>query len=145
MAAAAWHDLHRDKIPNHLILCGMVLGIILRIAKDILLKDLWDIPTLVLEFLSLFFCLWPVYQTGGLGAGDCKLLLVAGIFLPVKQALFVIIVSFIIAAAGGILQLAIKKALKKKVVTGKIHFSVPLLLAMLLYLGIQASGGKLMF
>ncbi len=144
MAAAAWHDLHRDKIPNYLILYGMVMGIILRAAKDILLRDLWDIPTLILEFLLLFFCLWPVYQIGGLGAGDCKLLLVAGIFLPVKQALFVIIVSFFIAAAGGILQLVIKKVIKKKAVTGKIHFSVPLLLAMLLYLGIQAAESKFM-
>lgn len=130
--AAAWFDLRGDKIPNRLVLCGMASGILLRITGDLLLDNLWDIPVLVPEFLLLFFCLWPIYQVGGLGAGDCKLLLIAGIFLPVKQAFFIFIASLFIAAIGGVLLLLTGKLLKKKQGMTKIHFSIPVLGALLL-------------
>ncbi len=132
MMAAVWFDLHGDKIPNCLVLCGMASGVLLRTAGGFLSDNLWDIPVLIPEFLLLFFCLWPIYQVGGLGAGDCKLLLMAGIFLPVKQAFFIFTASLFIAAMGGVLLLLTGKLLKKKRGMTRIHFSIPVLGALLL-------------
>lgn len=104
--AAAWHDMRRGIIPNRLLLPGMMAGVLLRTVMDILSNTPEDIPVMVLEVTILFFCLWPVYTTGSLGAGDCKLLLTAGVFLPAGQAVFVVISTFFIAAAEIMLRIS---------------------------------------
>lgn len=129
---AAGYDLHSDKIPNRLILYGMVWGSLIRLTADIFSKNTGDIPVLILELFLLFLCLWPVYQAGGLGAGDCKLLLMTGVFLPVKQVLFVLICSLFFAAGGGVLKMLWEKRVKRKQAAGKVHFSIPLLAAVVL-------------
>ena len=101
--AAAWSDLRKKIIPNRLLFPGMAAGLLLRTAMDILEGKPLDILTMAAEITVLFICLWPVYGMGGLGAGDCKLLLLAGVFLPVKQAIFVVVSTFFIAAAGIVL------------------------------------------
>lgn len=102
-AAAAWFDLRKNIIPNRLVFPGMGIGIFLRAAAGILGGDPSDMPEMAAEIFVLFICLWPFYLMGGLGAGDCKLLLLAGVFLPVKQAIFVVVSTFFIAAAGIVL------------------------------------------
>lgn len=102
-AAAAWFDLRKNIIPNRLVFPGMGIGIFLRAAVGILGGDPSDMPEMAAEIFVLFICLWPFYLMGGLGAGDCKLLLLAGVFLPVKQAIFVVVSTFFIAAAGIVL------------------------------------------
>jgi len=134
-AAAVRFDLRRDKIPNRLILYGMITGIFFRLAGDIFLKNLWDIPVIILEFLSLFVCLWPLYRMSALGAGDCKLLLMTGIFLPVKPVFFIFITSLFIAAAAGVLKMLFYRGLKKKKGMMRIHFSVSVFTAVCLYAG----------
>lgn len=101
--AAAWFDLRKNIIPNRLVFPGMGIGIFLRAAVGILGGDPSDMPEMAAEIFVLFICLWPFYLMGGLGAGDCKLLLLAGVFLPVKQAIFVVVSTFFIAAAGIVL------------------------------------------
>lgn len=96
---AAWFDLRKNIIPNRLLFSGMGMGILLRTAEDILRKDSRDILSMAAEVAILFICLWPFYVMGGLGAGDCKLLLMTGVFLPVKQTVFVVTGTFFIAAA----------------------------------------------
>lgn len=98
--AAAWCDLKRRIIPNSLVFSGMALGVVLRVVTDILDGDPSDIFVMAAEVIVLFICLWPFYATGGLGAGDCKLLLLAGVFLPAEQAIFVVAGTFFIAALG---------------------------------------------
>ncbi len=139
-AVAAWYDLRGDRIPNRLILYGMAFGGILRTADSIFQKAPEHIFILLIEVIILFICLWPVYQTGGLGAGDVKLLLTIGIFLPVRQALFIIILSFLITAAAGgvwILADAVRKQKKKR---RRIHFTLPVLSAAVLQLALVAAG-----
>lgn len=134
LGLAAWFDLRTDKIPNRLILWGMISGGLIRILYDVFVKKTpQDIMILIFEVTFLFFCLWPIYQMGGLGAGDSKLLLMTGVFLPVKQALFMIATAFFLAAAAGILKL-----LADGTHTGKrkIHFTPPLLASAVLYTGI---------
>lgn len=113
-ALAAWFDLRKSIIPNRLVFSGMGIGILLRTAADILGKEPLDILLMAAGVIVLFICLWPVYAMGGLGAGDCKLLLTAGVFLPVKQAFFVVTATFFIAAAQIVLLTLFYKMKKEK-------------------------------
>lgn len=113
-ALAAWFDLRKSIIPNRLVFSGMGIGILLRTTADILGKEPLDILLMAAGVIVLFICLWPVYAMGGLGAGDCKLLLTAGVFLPVKQAFFVVTATFFIAAAQIVLLTLFYKMKKKK-------------------------------
>ena len=131
--AAVWFDMRKDIVPNRLILLGTGIGAVFRIVWDIRIRMPLDIPIMALEVIILFFCLWPVYGMGGLGAGDCKLLLMAGIFLPVQQAIFVIISTFFSAAAQSILLVLLYRIKKEKRKVTSIHFTPSFLLAVLLY------------
>lgn len=104
---------------------------------DILSETPADLLIMVLEVTVLFFCLWPVYISGGLGAGDCKLLLTAGVFLPVKQAVIVVISTFFIAALEIILLRLVYRIKREKWKTGAIHFAPSFLGAVLLCQGWQ--------
>lgn len=129
---ASWSDLRKGIIPNQLVFYGMGIGVILRTAADIFSKTPLDLLVIVPEVIILFFCLWPVYRTGGLGAGDCKLLLLAGACLPVKQAISVIISTFFIAAVEIILLWTLQSIKKEKKKMTAIHFAPPFLLAVLI-------------
>lgn len=129
---AAWSDMRKGIIPNRLVFCGMGAGVMLRAAIDIFGKTPSDILIMVSEVILLFFCLWPIYRMGGLGAGDCKLLLLTGICLPVKQAILVIISTFFIAAAFIILLWLIQRIRKKKNKITAIHFAPHFLMAILI-------------
>lgn len=96
---AAWFDLRKNIIPNRLVFSGMGIGILFRTTADILREDPSDILVMAAEVIVLLICLWPFYAMGGLGAGDCKLFLMTGVFLPVKQMIFVVTGTFLIAAA----------------------------------------------
>ncbi len=131
--AALLCDMRKDIIPNRLVFSGMGIGAVFRIILDIMSEALWDIPVMVLEIVVLFICLWPVFAMGGLGAGDCKLLLMAGVFLPAKQAIFVIVSTFFIAAAESILLILIYRIKREKRKVTAIHFAPAFLLAVLCY------------
>jgi len=131
--AALLFDMRKDIIPNRLVFFGMGIGAVFRTVSDIMAERPLDILAMVLEAFLLFFCLWPVFATGGLGAGDCKLLLMAGVFLPVKQAVFVIVSTFFIAAAESILLILFFGIRKEKRKVTAIHFAPAFLLAVLSY------------
>lgn len=130
-AAAAWFDLRKGSIPNRLLFPGMAIGILFRITIDILEKRPSDILVMAAEVIVLFICLWPVYVTGGLGAGDCKLLLLAGVFLPVKQAVYVVINTFFAASAGIVLLVLFRGARGRKSEVKRIRFAPAFLIAVL--------------
>ena len=130
-ALAAWFDLRKGIIPNRLVFPGMGMGILLRITTDIFGGDPLDIFVMAAEVTILMICLWPVYVMGGLGAGDCKLLLIAGVFLPAKRAVFVIASSFFIAAAGIVLWKLICGMRKEKKKISEIPFAPAFFMAVL--------------
>lgn len=96
-AMAAWFDLRKNIIPNRVVFPGMGIGIFFRTVIAVLDGTPSDILIMTTEVCVLFICLWPFYATGGLGAGDGKLLLLAGVFLPAKQAVFAVAGTFVIA------------------------------------------------
>lgn len=130
-ASAAWFDLKKNIIPNALIFSGAGIGALLRITGDFHSGDFSDISIMAAEVTILFICLWPVYGMGGLGAGDCKLLLTAGVFLPAKQAIFVIVCAFFAAAAEIMLLNLIRVMRGEKERVKKIPFAPAFLLGVL--------------
>lgn len=128
---AAWFDLKKRIIPNALVFTGMGAGLILRTAAAVHDGNFSDVFVMAAEVIVLFVCLWPFYSTGGLGAGDCKLLLMAGVFLPVKQAIFVITGTFFIAAAEIIPLKLLRKIRKQGKEVRAVPFAPAFLLAVL--------------
>lgn len=131
-ALASWCDLKKGIIPNRLLFPGMAAGASLRIVMDLLERKPSDMLIMAAEVIILLICLWPFYAMGGLGAGDCKLLLLAGVFLPVKQAIFVIVSTFFTAAAGIVLLMLFYGVKRKKKKVECIRFAPAFFIAVLL-------------
>ena len=70
---AALADLKTDRIPNGLIVLGMILGLSGSLQMD---RILWNVSSMLLAFLLLY----PFFRIGGLGAGDGKLFIMIGSF-----------------------------------------------------------------
>lgn len=128
---AAWFDLRKNVIPNRVVFPGIGLGILVRAASDILCGEPLDILVMTAEVIVLFICLWPAYAAGGLGAGDCKLFLMAGVFLPVKQTVFVVAVTFFIAAVQIMLLVLFCKVKRDKKKVRTIRLAPAFLIAVL--------------
>lgn len=128
---AAWSDLKKNVIPNRLVFPGIGIGILFRVAADILYREPLDILVMAAEVMILFICLWPAYAAGGLGAGDCKLFLIAGVFLPVKQAFFVVTATFFIAAVQIVLLMLFYKIKREKKGIRTIRLAPAFLIAVL--------------
>ena len=103
LGLAVYYDIRYFRIPNVLIGIGMVTGMIYQFiyktstASDILLG-------VFIPIVSLFL----LFYLHMLGAGDIKLLSMAGIFLG-RSVLSVIWQSFVIAAIISFFQLIFKK------------------------------------
>jgi prepilin peptidase CpaA len=102
LAAATVVDLRRHRIPNLLSLGGLALGLGLVIAllgpgSQGLLPALGGMALCLLVFL-------PFHITGGMGAGDVKLMAMVGVFLDPLHALLAAGLSL---GAGSLLGLGI--------------------------------------
>jgi prepilin peptidase CpaA len=85
LAAAAVIDLRRHRIPNLISLGGILLALGLQawfvgLGSEGLLAALGGMALGLLIFI-------PFYATGGMGAGDVKLMAMAGAFLGPQHAL----------------------------------------------------------
>lgn len=95
LVAASWTDIRSNRIPNALVVAGAMLGAALSLAPDgIGIKDMSQ--GLAIGFVLLL----PFYALGAMGAGDVKLLAMAGTFLGVEGTLMAGVATL---AAGGIL------------------------------------------
>jgi prepilin peptidase CpaA len=105
LAAATWTDIRSNRIPNALVLTGTIVGIAFSLASGgIGLKEM------ALGFATGFALLLPFYALGIMGAGDVKLLAMAGAFLGINA---IALAGVATLAVGGIL--AIGYALKSGV------------------------------
>jgi len=83
---------------------------------------------LLLEFMTLFILLWPFYLMNGLGAGDCKLLLMTGIYEQPERMVYILFFSFLLGAVWGLG----KHFLQQTGFNSKIHFAPFILFGTLL-------------
>ncbi|MCM1039990.1 MAG: A24 family peptidase [Roseburia sp.] len=98
LIASVFMDFKYDRIANGWIILGMILGVSFRIAEG----GLYGMCSAAVSMLLSFCLLYPVYKIGGLGAGDVKLFVVIGSFVPAAELLHIIIVSFMIGAVFSI-------------------------------------------
>jgi prepilin peptidase CpaA len=99
IGAAIW-DTHTHRIPNRLILCGGLFGVICTMVWPPAQQTtiLFSLMGLVVALL-LFF---PLYLMRAMGAGDVKLLAMVGTFLGPIDTFYAAIASTIV---GGMLSI----------------------------------------
>ncbi len=161
LLAAVFMDFAYDRIWNGWIIFGMIIGLSFRF-----LEYQWHgLYEAVVSMLLSFVLLYPVYKIGGLGAGDVKLFLMLGSFVPAETLLRIMISSFIVGALFSIGKLVSKENLKERMryffsyladvfctrqwklygeelqwdyrmyMSNKIHFALPVLISAALWMG----------
>lgn len=110
LLVAAWTDVKSRRIPNRLVLCGVVSGVLLNTVLPLGYGFVSALPGALgiweaLAGLGLGFAiLLPMYVLRAMGAGDVKLMAMVGAFLGPNAIIGAILVTFIV---GGVLTLLV--------------------------------------
>ena len=88
LAVAVITDLCSNKIPNPLIIAGMIIGVI---TTNHLFESIF-----VFIFCILIF--FPAFKIGALGAGDIKCIAMMSFYLSQQELLWTLFYSFLVAA-----------------------------------------------
>ena len=149
-------DFKTYRIPNKLILSGLVISFYFQFLEGSLLSVLYSFGILIL--ICIVFL--PIYYIRAIGAGDIKLLAMISCFVGMKQGIQVVIMAFIIGGVFSIVKLFryhifrsqlqslaeyisqtyyLKKIVPYNSISSKkknvIHFSFPILLSTILIIG----------
>lgn len=111
LATAAWSDFRRHRIPNSIVLSGVVAGILL----NSLLAHGFGFTSRYAPGAGGFIfaigglglglaCLLPFYLLRAMGAGDVKLMAMVGAFLGPSDLLGAVVFTFL---AGGAMALVV--------------------------------------
>jgi prepilin peptidase CpaA len=102
VAQAAVTDLALRKIPNVLILSGLLLAMILHLlaGQHWALMSHWMAGT-----LTGFFLFLPLYLLRGMAAGDVKLMAMVGAFVGPDAALHIAVLTYLIGGVMAVLAL----------------------------------------
>lgn len=109
LCAAAWHDARSFRIPNAIIVTGIVLGI----ALNSLVPTGLGFSAAAVGMLVGLVGLFPLYLLRVWGAGDVKLMAVVGAFLGLPDLIASLLASLLV---GGVL--AVLVALQRR--TGRL-------------------------
>lgn len=140
-AVSAATDLYCGKIYNMITVPGLCLGILLAASRA-------GAPGILEVLCAAGFTvlvLFPFYSTGGLGAGDIKLLAAISAFMSAESYLHCFAGAFILGAAAGVgklfffhVQKQVGKDMEKQdgqqIIGHRLHFAVPVALSVLLHL-----------
>lgn len=109
LLTVAQQDIRGYRIPNKLVLTGVVLGV----ALNGLLPEGWGFNSAIpgglgwlgsLKGLGVgLMVLLPLYWLRAMGAGDVKLMAMVGAFVGANDVLWIVLATFI---AGGVMALA---------------------------------------
>ena len=100
VAQAAYTDLSARRIPNVLVLSGLLLALVLHLLGGSHWAPMTD---WLAGALAGFFLFLPLYLARGMAAGDVKLLAMVGAFTGPRGALHIGLLSCLI---GGLMALA---------------------------------------
>jgi prepilin peptidase CpaA len=99
VSAAAVTDLRRRRIPNRLVVVGLVFAVVLQLS----VYGPRGLSEGILGALLGLVCLLPFYALRAMGAGDVKLMSVIGIVMGPRGLLYAVALSLI---AGGLFAMA---------------------------------------
>ena len=120
LAAACGYDYRQRRIPNYVILGMTIAGIGWRMYDE-------RAPGAG-QAVLVMAVLYPFFKTGGLGAGDVKLMGVTAGYLPAEKILGFLFCSLLVAAL-----ISLFKILRKA--KGGVRLAGPVLVSILLFLG----------
>ncbi len=128
LALACGYDYRERRIPNYLILGMAVSGAGWRLYQERAPGAFWYLGQAVLVMAVLY----PFFKTGGLGAGDVKLLGMTAGYLPAEKILGFLFCSLLVAA-----MISLVKILKKtdRRVRRGVCLSGPVFVSILMFLG----------
>ena len=102
LAVAVVTDLRSNKIPNLLILTGLVLGIIIT-------NHFIESISVFLFIILIFF---PLFKIGALGAGDIKCIAMMSFYMTRQELLMAMFYAFLLAAGFGICKIIYYRSLE---------------------------------
>lgn len=116
---AAYYDYKEFRIPNKLIIAGIVLWVGITLFEVVNAKEIWlanFITEIIVSLAFLIVCvLCVVIVKNGIGMGDIKLLMLMGLIEGMDGAVSSVFVSMIIIFFASIIMLIAKKKSKKDV------------------------------
>lgn len=101
-------DLNTRRIPNTLVIVGIIGGLLMRCLIPLSVGIEWDpilsrvVPQSLFGILTGFCCLFPLYLVRAMGAGDVKLMAAVGAFLGPWVTLGAVLLTLL---TGGVLSL----------------------------------------
>jgi prepilin peptidase CpaA len=98
LGIAVLSDLQDRRIPNQLVVFGLLLGL----TGQTLLAEGGGLTTAGSGALVGLACLLPFYISGGLGAGDVKLMAMCGAFLGPQYAVVASVASLLVGGVIGV-------------------------------------------
>lgn len=105
LVVAAVTDVYFDKVYNEWILFAILTGLSYAVWKG-------GTSGLILALISMsvpICLLYPLFMIGCLGAGDIKLLAAVGCFLPIKETVACLMMSFLTGAFFSLLKMIAEK------------------------------------
>ena len=100
VSIAAVYDIQFRRIPNWLVLTGLVLSLIIHVTFN----DFYGFKAWGYGLLTGFGLFLPLYALHAMGAGDVKLMAMVGSFLDAGSAIGVVLTTLV---AGGVLSIVV--------------------------------------
>lgn len=94
LLAAVYTDYRQNRIPNWMIIFGMISGLLISFLHGGLELFCEGLGGMILPVILLY----PAFVIGGLGAGDLKLFAVVGSYLGIKGITISFMIAFVIGA-----------------------------------------------
>lgn len=110
-------DYRSHRIPNRLLLAGLIIRTVLILTEILLLPETWKqivVFSVISMVISLLFMLLLTFLTKhGIGYGDVKLFAWLGFCLGLKETYYILFYSTLLAAVVGIFLMVMKKTDRK--------------------------------
>ncbi len=110
LVSAVITDLRTYRIPNFLILSGLLSGLL----QVTLTEGLMALHTAIVNASIICVSLLLLYFIKALGAGDVKLFSVIAVFVGLKPTYRILLCSLVIGGALGLIKVVVKTIQKKK-------------------------------
>ena len=111
LCVICFFDYYSKRIPNLLILLILLWGM----GRGVYQKSLCGAGEYLMILAAVVFLLYPIFQIGGLGAGDVKLLCTCAGFFPVDKVISFLFMSLLISAVFSIVKLVKERNLQDRI------------------------------